>query len=175
MARRFVRPATSRKILSNVRYGYSRKNHMKTKFWGRLAFAASLCFVAQNAFSQAAYRCDVAGATVYSEMPCVGGAAVAPTQDSSLQQKRSTDAAKQMSADDRAVSARISDRSKDEAKERADIRKAQIAAYKQEAKEKAKAEKKAKKKTAPKLVVKNVPKPKRAKSGDNRGSAPAKV
>jgi FtsZ-interacting cell division protein ZipA len=140
-----------------------------------LALATSLCVLTHNAFAQAAYRCDVAGATVYSETPCVGGAVVAPTQDSAAQKKRSTDATKQMSADDRALNTRIAERSKDEAKERADIRKAQAAADKRAAKEKAKAEKMAKKKTAPKIAIKSAPKPKKAKTGDNRGATSAKA
>jgi hypothetical protein len=147
---------------------------MKTKSWMAFAFGAAL-FTSHLIVAQTAYRCDVNGATVYSEKPCADGKAVAPTQETDEQKKRSAAAAKQLKTDDKTVNAQISTRAKDEAKERAAARKAQAAADKRAAKEKEKAEKKAKKKTTPKMVVKNAPKPRKPKSGDNRGSAPAKA
>jgi hypothetical protein len=147
---------------------------MKTKIWAACAVVFALA--ANNVtVAQTAYRCNVNGATVYSEKPCVDGKAVAPTQVTDEQKKRSAAATKQLDTDNKTVNAQISARAKDEAKERAAARKAQAAADKRAAKEKEKAERKAKKKTTPKMTVKNAPKSKKQKSGDNRGSAPAKA
>jgi hypothetical protein len=141
-----------------------------------VACLSLLLLLGSNVVAQTAYRCDVNGATVYSDKPCADGKAVAPTQETDAQKKRSADATKQLKADDKAVSSQISARAKDEAKEREAVRKSQAAAEKRAAKEKEKSEKKAKKKTKPKTEIKSASKPKKpkkSKSTDNRGSAPA--
>jgi Domain of unknown function (DUF4124) len=140
------------------------------------AACLSLLLIGSNAVAQTAYRCDNNGQTVYSDKPCADGKAVAPTQETDAQKKRSADATKQLKAEDKAVSSQISARAKDDAKEREAVRKAQAAEQKRAAKEKEKSENKAKKKTKPKTEIKKAPKPKKqkkSKSTDNRGTAPA--
>lgn len=75
--------------------------------------------------AQTAYRCDVNGAAVYSDKPCLDGKAVAPTQDSDAQQKRAKEASAQLKADSTATDRRIDERVSREARERAEQRKAQ--------------------------------------------------
>ncbi len=148
---------------------------MNVKLFAVIGLAAAL-LSNQIVVAQTAYRCDVNGATTYSDKPCADGKAVAPTQESDEQKKRSSDAAKQLKAEDKAVSSQITARAKDEAKERAAVRKAQADADRRAAKAKEISENKAKKKTKPKVEVKSAPKPKKTKktkSADNRGSAPA--
>jgi Domain of unknown function (DUF4124) len=120
------------------------------------------------AFAQNAYRCDVNGATVYSEKPCADGKAVAPTQDSDAQKQRAADANKQMKADDKALGQRIESREAREGKERAAIRKAaereRRAAEKRERAEKAAQAKKAKQAAKGKIKITKVKKQKPPKA-----------
>lgn len=99
--------------------------------------------------AQNVHRCEINGATVYSETPCNKGRVIAPTQDSDAQKQRSIDSARKLEVNDKQVSQQINQRANREAKERAAQRKiaerARIAAEKRERAEKAAAEKKAKK------------------------------
>jgi hypothetical protein len=131
------------------------------------AFAA-LALTTSAAFAQTAYRCDVNGATVYSEKPCADGKAVAPTQDSDAQKQRSIDATKQLKADDKAVNQQLNRRDAREAQERAAIRKAaereRRAAEKRERAQKAAEAKKAKQAAKSKIKITTVKKPKPPKA-----------
>jgi hypothetical protein len=112
------------------------------------------------AVAQNAYRCDVNGATVYSEKPCAGGTAVAPTQDSAEQKQRGAEAARQLKADDKAVNKRIDARASSEAKARAAERRAAQKAERAAAAEAKKAKAKKDKETAARrklLKVKKAP------------------
>jgi hypothetical protein len=82
---------------------------------------ASVC---STVYAQTAYRCEVNGATVYSEKPCADGKSVAPTQDSDAQKQRAADAGKQLKADEQAVDRKIAERQRLEASERDSQRKA---------------------------------------------------
>jgi hypothetical protein len=140
---------------------------------GVLAVAVAMISLRADAQSSAtAFRCEVSGATVYSEKPCADGKAVAPTQDTDAQKARGIDATKQLKDDNKAIDARIDKRASEEAKarsaERAVVAKAD---RKQAAAEKKAAAKKAKSNTA-KMKVAKAKKPK-STSKPSAGSKPA--
>ncbi len=92
------------------------------------------------ASSQTAFRCDVNGATVYSDKPCPPGnamKAVTSTQETPEQKAASLAANQQMRKDNAELSKRLTEREKLEAKERADARKAASKLRAEAAKEKA--------------------------------------
>jgi len=95
-----------------------------------IALAAFVMFATEAGAqtSVTAFRCDINGATVYSEKPCANGKAVAPTQDTDAQKARNAEAVKQMKADHQTIDARIDKRASDEAKARAAERAAQAKA-----------------------------------------------
>lgn len=116
--------------------------------------------------AQTAFRCELNGATVYSEKPCADGKTVAPTQDTDAQRQRAKDAAAQMKADNRAVDARIDKRANEEAKARIAERRAVAKADRAEA---AAQKKKAAKAKATKAKVKVA----KAKASTTKSSKPA--
>jgi hypothetical protein len=121
--------------------------------------------------AQTAFRCEVNGATVYSEKPCADGKAVAPTQDTDAQRQRAKDAATQMKADNRAVDARIDKRANEEAKARIAERRAVARADRTKA---AAQKKKAAKAKATKAKIKvATTKPAKAKTPKTKSSKPA--
>ena len=131
-------------------------------------FFASVAMSVASAHT--AFRCEVNGATVYSDKPCADGKAVAPTQDTDAQRARAKEAAAQMKADNRAVDARIDKRANEEAKARIAERRAVAKADRAEA---AAQKKKAAKAKATKAKMK-VAKAKASKAKPSKPAAGAK-
>jgi hypothetical protein len=118
--------------------------------------------------AQTAFRCEVNGATVYSEKPCADGKAVAPTQETDAQRQRAKDAVTQMKADNRAVDARIDKRANEAAKARTAERRAVEKADRTEA-----AAQKKKKKAAKAKATKAKMKVAKEKASKTKSSKPA--
>lgn len=92
-----------------------------------LMVALTATLLPPAAFAQTAFRCDVSGATVYSDKPCPPGSAakaVTATQETAEQKAASTAANAQMRKDSAELNKRLTEREKLDAKERADARKA---------------------------------------------------
>lgn len=105
-----------------------------------LAAVLAAALATPIASSQTAFRCDVNGATVYSDKPCPPGSvtkAVTSTQETPEQKAASLAANQQMRKDSAELNKRLTEREKLEAKERADARKAASKLRADAAKEKA--------------------------------------
>ena len=109
-------------------------------------------------FAQTAFRCDLNGATVYSDKPCPPGNAmkvVTGTQETPEQKAASLAANQQMRKDNAELNKRLTEREKLDAKERADARKAAAKLRAEAAKENAAKARKGSKTTKVKVPKKS--------------------